>query len=194
MVAKEREQVMSKRMTFALAGWVLALPALLIAGEPAIQRGFSPITYQGKCRAVSSIEKESGSSVFNVPLAIDLSKVTLEGRPVTLGAYVLKVTFDPDRVTLLDVRGGTTEHFNSVPVSTYTDKANASGVLKIASYQVSNSGPIGLISVANARFQEKVAGGALSIHATIDSVAAPVSRDSIGRPIAQPALEIEKEN
>lgn len=185
---------MNRRMTFALAGWMLALPALLVAEESAAQRGLSPISYQGKCRVVSSLERESGSSVFSVPLAIDLSKVTLEGRPATLGAYVLKITFDPDRVTLLDVRGGTTEHFNGVPVSTFAEKANATGVLKIASYQASNAGPVGLISVANVRFQEKVAGGALSIHAAIDSVAAPVTSDSMGRPVAHPALEIEKEN
>lgn|GEM_PF-7060897 len=94
-----------------------------------------------------------------------------------LGGYVARITFDPAVLTFVSAAGGASPEFKADPAYTFTQKANETGVVRIAAAQTNQYGPTGKVSVAMVTFRELVAGGANSIKVTIESAASALPRD-----------------
>ncbi|HEV7766444.1 MAG TPA: Ig-like domain repeat protein, partial [Thermoanaerobaculia bacterium] len=129
------------------------------------------------------------------PVRIDLTGVRIDEQPATLGSYVVRVTFDPDRVRVRSVRGGATPQFAATPAATEASVANHSGVLRISGVQLDRYAPIGLIEVAQVRLIEIAPDGLSSVTLEIESLArsfVPSSSSSIlSMPAATPGGRIQ---
>jgi hypothetical protein len=111
---------------------------------------------------------------FRLPVTIDLSDVKIDGAPAPLGAYLVRVSFDPSTVRLTSVRGGEAKDFTSTPVHTFLEKANESGTVSLTAMNVQEDGPTGLVNVARLAFLETAAGGRDSVKTEIVSVVTPL--------------------
>ena len=120
-----------------------------------------------------SFERDSFS--VRVPITVDLTGVTVQGRAVELGAYVVRIDFDPARVQFVEARPGT--DFGRDVVTTQIDRANAVGWVKLTSVQAGERGPSGVVNLTNASFRELVEGGASSIRVSVESLASTLIQD-----------------
>ena len=170
---KKLVSMMILGVTFALA------PAAEAAGRPA-RRPISEVRPDGDARLITWPERDDERSLIVVPVTIDLQDVTLDDRPAVLGAYVVKVEFDPKRVTYHGVSGGDDPYFATEPFATVVEKANIKGIVRISSVQTNALLPIGMVNVARLRFSENVAGGSDSIKLTLESVASALEKDADG--------------
>src|SRR2546430_12624898 len=108
--------------TFFIAALLIASTAF---AEPGVRAGAGrPIHELGLVRIPIEI---------NVPHAV-------------LGGYVARITFDPAALTFVSAAGGASAEFHAEPAYTFTQKANESGVIRIAAAQTSPYGPTGQVS------------------------------------------------
>jgi len=105
-----------------------------------------------------------------VPVVLDLTPLSQNGQPVSLGAYVIRATFDRSTVNFVEARGGTTP-FDKPPYATNAPKANAEGLVKIAWVVTDAPRVSGTLHVADLVFQELKAGGSATVKISIDSLA-----------------------
>lgn len=117
--------------------------------------------------------------VVRIPIEVNVPNAIL-------GGYVARITFDPAVLTFVSAAGGATSEFKADPAYTYTQKANETGVLRVAAAQTSQVGPTGKVSVATLTFREIVAGGAGSVTVTIESAASALPRDRSTTSLALP--------
>ena len=176
---------MSIRRSLALAA---ALASVILCSA-------SPSTAappEGRARAIAlpaeaahadldrTVESDRPARRFAVPVDIDLTGVVVEGLPASLGAYVLRLEYDPSRVTVLSVRGGNAP-FAEIPVATDLDKANAAGRLGLTAVQVSPEKASGVVRVARVVFAEMEPGGRETGKVRVHSLSTPlVQRASSG--------------
>jgi len=169
---------MNRMKTLTLALAVLAAGAAPLSGAPPA----------GAARSVANIEAaqpadlpslQAGDEIFRqkafrVPVTIDLSDVRIDGAPAPLGAYLVRVSFDPSSVKLMSVRGGSASDFSSAPVHTFLEKANETGTVALTAMNVREDGPTGLVNVARLAFVEMEPGGRNSVRTEIVSVVTPL--------------------
>lgn len=110
---------------------------------------------------------------FAVPVDLDLTGVVVDGVPAALGAYVLRLEFDPSRVSVVSVRGGNAP-FAEVPVATDLDKANGAGRLGLSAVQVSSDQATGVVRVARVLFTEVEPGGRDTVKVRVHSLSTPL--------------------
>ncbi len=158
--------------------------AVLFAGATPLH-GAPPA---GTARSISRLEAAQPSELaslraedetvrtraFRLPVTIDLSDVKIDGAPAPLGAYLVRVFFDPTSIRLTAVRGGEAKDFSSAPVYTYLDKANETGMVALTAMNVREDGPTGLVNVARLAFVETASGGRDSVRTEIVSVVTPL--------------------
>ena len=161
----------TKRTLIFAAALLAAIPLL---GGPREDRDDTARVHAGAGRA------ERALGLVRVPVEIDLTAVH-----AVLGGYVARINFDPAALTFVGAAGGKTLEFHADPAFTNAAKANAEGVVRIAAAQTSERGPTGKVSVAMLTFREIVAGGAESLHITIESAAA-APREGSSEPLALP--------
>ncbi|MBK6404566.1 MAG: hypothetical protein IPF66_05765 [Holophagales bacterium] len=126
-----------------------------------------------------TVESDRPARRFAVPVDIDLTGVVVEGLPASLGAYVLRLEYDPSRVTVLSVRGGNAP-FAEIPVATDLDKANAAGRLGLTAVQVSPEKASGSFA-SRVVFAEMEPGGRETVKVRVHSLSTPlVQRASSG--------------
>jgi hypothetical protein len=118
----------------------------------------SPIAGAARVTLVASPDPGIVGSSLDVRLRIDLSGVT--GRspagasvPAVLGAYQVRVTFDPARLRFDSASGGTSAGYAPPPITTDPAAANAGGAVTLAAAQTSSFSPTGLVHVATMTFQ-----------------------------------------
>lgn len=165
-----------KTLTVALA--VLAAGAAPLLGAPpagAARPVARPEAAQPEDVAASRTEGDlARPTAFRLPVTIDLTDVKIDGAPAPLGAYLVRVSFDPASVQLTAVRGGSAPSFTSAPVHTFVEKANETGTVSLTAMNVQEDGPTGLVNVARLAFVEKVAGGRDTVKTEIVSVVTPL--------------------
>jgi hypothetical protein len=173
---KVRKMNRMKTLTLALA--VLAAGAPPLDGAPpagAARYVAKPEAAQpADFPALAEGDEFVRGKAFRLPVTIDLSDVKIDGAPAPLGAYLVRVSFDPSSVRLKSVRGGETKDFSSTPVHTFLDKANETGTVALTAMIVREDGPTGLVSVARLAFVETAAGGRDSVTTEIVSVVTPI--------------------
>ena len=147
----------------------------------------------GKARILAPVQKDAQTDQIRVPVVIDIGEVLVDGRAAVLGAYVVDIVFDPAKVEFLDALPGTTKGYTDQPSATPHDVANRQGLVGIVADQEDESGPVGSISVATARFREIVPGGAATIRPRIGSLASALRRDTEGRFITDLEIPVEPE-
>lgn len=162
----------------------LLLTATFLAGAvlaPALRAADMAAARKGRARLLTSIERGKGGAV-SVPLTIDVSDVLFDGsRPAVLGAYVVAVEFDPEKVVFVDAARGKAPEFADAPAATPAAKANKNGFLKVVGDHGQADNPTGIVSVAVLHFRELVPGGADSIRPRFDSLASSLRRDHTGQ-------------
>lgn len=182
---------MTIRRSLALAA-ALA-PVVLFSASP------SPAAPpEGRARAVARpaattpadldgfVESDRPARRFVVPVDVDLTGVVVDGLPAELGAYVLRLEFDPARVTVLSVKGGNAP-FADLPVATDLDKANAAGRLGLTAVQISSEKASGVVRVARVLFTEVEPGGRDTVKVRVHSLSTPLMQ----RPSAGSTLRAE---
>lgn len=78
--------------------------------------------------------------------------------PSGLGAYDLKVNFDPARIKLNSITGGSTSPFDQIDITHNLVAANSSGELKFNAFQSARPGPVGNVHVATVNISALTAG------------------------------------
>lgn len=127
-----------------------------------------------------------------VPVTIDTTDVVDgSGQPVSAGGYVALVRFDPALVRILRVDGGTDAPFQTQPIVTHLEKANAAGELRLVGVQTDMPVTPALMNVARVYIEELVADGAGSMVVTIESLASTVARDAAGKAVVS-AIEVDE--
>lgn len=177
----------------AVAGILLsgALGILLAGEEP---RRSAPPTARprpvlsGRARADLIVDRDRNSPNFVVPVRVDLGSVALDGELLVLGAYIARIDFDPAAVSYLGTEGGEEPRFATAPFATDPAIANAQGFVKLTAVQLDEIGPVGLVSVARARFRELQPMGSQTITLRLESVASALRRNDDG--VAAPSLEV----
>lgn len=166
----------TKTLTLALA--VLAAGAAPLLGAPpagAARPVARPEAVQpDELATVRPGDESAQPRAFRLPVTIDLTDVKVDGAPAPLGAYLVRVTFDPAAVRLTGVRGGASKDFSTTPVHTFLEKANESGTVSLTAMNVKEDGPTGLVNVARLAFVESVAGGRETVKTEIVSVVTPL--------------------
>lgn len=168
--------IRTKTLTLVLA--VLAAGAAPLQGAPP----------SGAARAVAAPEEarledvaprgEAGTAErarpVRLPVTIDLTEVKVDGEPAPLGAYLVRVHFDPESVRLVSVRGGSAKDFTTAPVHTHLERANQTGTVALTALNSREDGPTGLVQVALLAFSELVEGGRDTVRTEIVSVVTPL--------------------
>lgn len=171
---------MKRLVSLMILGAFLAGAQATEARERGARKPINEAVPDGIARLVALPERDGSDGTIVVPVTIDLQDVTVNERPAVLGAYVVKVEFDPNKVGYGGVRGGLDPYFATDPFATNTAKANRDGVVRISSVQTNVLLPIGMVNVARLTFVEKVQGGADSIKLTMESVASALEKDENG--------------
>lgn len=165
-----------KTLTVALA--VLAVGAAPLSAAPptgAARSVAAPEAAGPENVAPRGAEGESSRPrTFRLPVTIDLTDVKIDGAPAPLGAYLVRVSFDPQAVRLTAVRGGDSKDFESAPVYTFLEKANETGTVALTALNPKEDGPTGLVNVARLTFVETEEGGRDSVRTEIVSVVTPL--------------------
>lgn len=169
---------MTIRRSLALAAALAPVVLFIASPSPAAPP-------EGRARAVArpaeaaqadlggSVESDRPAKRFVVPVDVDLTGVVVDGLPASLGAYVLRLEYDPSRVTVLSVKGGNAP-FADLPVATDLDKANASGRLGLTAVQVSSEKASGVVRVARVVFTETEPGGRETVKVRVHSLSTPL--------------------
>ncbi len=169
---------MNRMKTLTLALAVLAAGAAPLLGAPpagAARSVARPEAAQPEDFPAPRAEGEvARPAAFRLPVTIDLTDVKIDGAPAPLGAYLVRVSFDPASVRLTAVRGGATKDFSTTPVHTFLEKANETGTVSLTAMNVQEDGPTGLVNVARLAFVEMVAGGRDTVKTEIVSVVTPL--------------------
>ena len=139
--------------------------AILLAAVPLSAQSHAP---RGKARIVRPPALRTGARV-TVPVVIDLTPLSQNGQPVSLGAYVIRAVFDRSAVSFVEAHGGTTP-FDKAPFATNAVKANVDALLKIAAVVTGAPKATGSLHVADLVFQEAKSGGIASVKITIESL------------------------
>ncbi len=119
------------------------------------------------------VENDRPARRFVVPVDVDLTGVVVDGLPAELGAYVLRLEYDPARVTVLSVKGGNAP-FADLPVATDLEKANAAGRLGLTAVQISSEKASGVVRVARVLFTEVEPGGRETVKVRVHSLSTPL--------------------
>ena len=72
---------------------------------------------QGQASVFSVMQWGQDYKSFSVPISVDLSKVTMNGKPAVLDGYMVRIDFDRTRVEFLGASGGRTVSFPGPPSS-----------------------------------------------------------------------------
>ncbi|MEO6326485.1 MAG: hypothetical protein ABIT01_21375 [Thermoanaerobaculia bacterium] len=136
-------------------------------------------TTSGRGHLVTTMERGEGG-VIRIPLTIDLSDVTTDGRLAVLGAYIVAFDFDRTKVAFVGVARGEAPEFTLVPACTPVTKANELGLVKIVGDQGTENLPTGVISVAVVTFRELTPGGAATIKPRIEGLASSLRKNREG--------------
>jgi hypothetical protein len=148
---------------------------------------------RNEARLVVAAQRDAKNGVVAFPVTIDLSNVQLDGRAAVLGAYVVSIRFDKEKVEFVNAVGGTDSHFAEAPAFTPAEKANGLGLVKLVGDQADSVGPTGSIHVATATFREKVPGGASTVKVSVDSLASALQKDASGRFLTDLAIRVAKD-
>lgn len=172
---------MKRLVSLVMFGAALSLAPVTEASDLRARKPINEVVPDGDARLLTWPERDVKRAMIVVPVTIDLQDVTVNERPAVLGAYVVRVNFDPKQVTYKGVSGGLDPYFANDPFATAPAKANAEGVLKISAVQTNVVLPTGMINVARLRFTETVPGGSDSIKLSIESAASALEKDADGR-------------
>ncbi|MEO8216429.1 MAG: hypothetical protein ABI718_05040 [Acidobacteriota bacterium] len=134
-----------------------------------------------------------GQGNLSVPFAVDVQDVSVDGQPAVLGAYVVRIKFDPKSVSFVAVDADNDPYFSARPYFTAAEKANAQGWVRITAVQLSAQQPIGMVHVARAQFRELSPGGAETVRAEMESASSALVKDSEGKFIRTLHIDV-KEN
>ena len=184
---------MKRFVSLMILGAFLAGAQATEARERGARRPITEAVPEGVARLVALPERDAAEGTVVVAVTIDLQDVTVDERPAVLGAYVIKVEFDPAKVSYSGARGGLDPYFASDPFATNPAKANRDGVVRFSSVQTNGVLPIGMVNVARLTFVETASGGADSIRLTMESVASALEKDENGRYLRNLEINTGKE-
>jgi hypothetical protein len=107
----------------------------------------------------------------SIPLSLDMSGVTVGGQPVGVGGYVLRVTYDTQRVAITGVSPAPASPFPEAPVFTDPSSAASTGVLRIVSALPLRVGALGVVPLGVIQVQERVPGAAAQVQIQVEQLA-----------------------
>ena len=148
------------------APWVLAvLACLAIPGGAALAQG-GPVSGTAGVSLLPSATPGVVGSPVTLTLRVNLSGVTGKNPagaavPAVLGAYQVRITFDPTLLRFDSASGGASTGYASAPAYTDPGAANANGAVTLAAAQTSSTAPTGLVLVATLTFQALAPGAAV---------------------------------
>ena len=128
---------------------------------------------------------------ISVPLAVDIQDVSVENQPAVLGAYVVRVSFDPRSVKFLGVDHDSDPYFSVRPYFTEAAKANGQGWVRITAVQLNTEEPVGMVRVARVQFAEIAAGGMATVKAELESASSALVKDSEGKFIRSLHIDVK---
>ncbi|MBN2429940.1 MAG: hypothetical protein JXQ27_00620 [Acidobacteria bacterium] len=117
-----------------------------------------PARLEGQARLIMDKPSPKEGNIYEFPITVDLKNVKFivqdtQVIPGVLGAYTLGVKFDPQKVKVLDMGGGSTKEFAKRPIFTNLEKANASGLIRFSAVHTNSRTPAGRISVATIKLE-----------------------------------------